>query len=87
MKASLSLLIFLITFHGSFFIASPQADSCTSKLNLKTPIAFDTTKLQCVSVWSAQGFILRVRAPCSHFTIHILLTSIAPGIPDVRNKY
>ena len=68
MKPSL-LLLFQITFLGSFFLATsePQADSCTSNLNLKVPIPFDTTSVHCLSVWDAQGFILRVGAPLLNF--------------------
>ncbi|KAJ1429534.1 DOMON domain [Sesbania bispinosa] len=58
MKAALRLL-FIIIFVGSFFLARPEADSCTSNLNLRVPILFDTTNLHCLSVWDAQGFILR----------------------------
>ncbi|XP_020207534.1 cytochrome b561 and DOMON domain-containing protein At3g07570 [Cajanus cajan] len=58
MKASLRLL-FIITFVGSIFLASPEADSCASNLSLNVPILFDTTNLQCLSVWDAQSFILR----------------------------
>ncbi|KAK7389854.1 hypothetical protein VNO78_25149 [Psophocarpus tetragonolobus] len=52
-------LLFIITFLCSFFHATPEADSCSSNLNLQVPIHFDTTNLQCLSVWDAQSFILR----------------------------
>lgn len=35
-------------------------DSCTSNLNLKNKPLFDTSSFHCVSVWDAQGYILRV---------------------------
>lgn len=69
MKASLPL-VFILCFLGSFFLARPQADSCTSNLNLKVPIPFDTTNLHCLSVWDAQGFILRVGAPFLNSTTY-----------------
>lgn len=34
-------------------------DSCSSNLNLKTKPLFDTSSFYCVSVWDAQGYILR----------------------------
>ncbi|MCD7451326.1 hypothetical protein HAX54_011018, partial [Datura stramonium] len=34
-------------------------DSCTSNLNLKNKPLFDTSSFHCVSVWDAQGYILR----------------------------
>ncbi|TKY64035.1 integral to membrane [Spatholobus suberectus] len=58
MKASLRLL-FIISFLASFFLASPEADSCTSNLSLNVSIPFDTTNLHCLTVWDAQSFILR----------------------------
>ncbi|KAK7292770.1 hypothetical protein RJT34_15623 [Clitoria ternatea] len=50
---------FIITFLSSFFPASPETDSCSSNLNLRVPIPFETTNLHCLSVWDAQGFLLR----------------------------
>src|ERR1044072_3273698 len=62
MKASVRLF-FITTFLSLFIHAKPEADSCTSNLNLIAPIPFDTTNLHCLPVWKAQGFILRVGAP------------------------
>lgn len=78
MKASAAFLIFTICFYASASLGSSQADgnssqvdgsssnsqadSCNMKLNLSVPLLFDTTKLNCLPVWSAQGFILRVSA-------------------------
>lgn len=77
MKASLAFLIFTICFHASANIGSSQgdgnssqlngstsqsADSCGSNLNLSVPLLFDTTNLNCLPVWNAQGYILRVSA-------------------------
>ncbi|RDY06660.1 Cytochrome b561 and DOMON domain-containing protein, partial [Mucuna pruriens] len=53
------ILLFIITFLASFFLASPEADSCTSNLSLNVSIPFDTTNLHCLSVWDAQSFTLR----------------------------
>ncbi|KAL2964852.1 hypothetical protein AAZX31_16G026300 [Glycine max] len=58
MKPSPRLLL-ILTFLGSFFLASPEAYSCTSNLSLNVSIPFDTTNLHCLSVWDAQSFILR----------------------------
>lgn len=66
MKPSPRLLL-ILTFLGSFFLASPEAYSCTSNLSLNVSIPFDTTNLHCLSVWDAQSFILRVSAPCLNF--------------------
>jgi hypothetical protein len=79
MKEPLQLL-FVITFLGSFLRARPETDSCTSNLNLKAPTPFDTTNLQCLSAWDAQGFILRVGAPFSNLNI---LTLIVLHIPII----
>lgn len=76
MKTSTAFLIFTIYFHalanlGSSQVngsssqgggSSTQSDSCDSKLNLNVPLPFDTTKLNCLTVWNAQGYILRVSA-------------------------
>lgn len=78
MKPHLRLL-FIISFLGSFFLASSEADSCTSNLSLNVPTSFDITNLHCLSVWDAQGFILRVSAPCLNFiTCLYTLIPIAP---------
>lgn len=84
MKAYVTFLIFTICFHASANLGSSQADgnsssqgnigsisqadSCDSKLNLSVPLLFDTTNLNCVPVWNAQGYILRVSAPLFNFT-------------------
>ncbi|KAK7349454.1 hypothetical protein VNO77_06833 [Canavalia gladiata] len=73
MKASLRLF-FIIKFLGSFFLASPEADSCTDNLNLKVPILFDTTDLNCLSVWDAQGFTLRYVQTSANIWSFILST-------------
>lgn len=73
LKASLPFLVFLFTFHASFSLVTSQSDSCSCNLNLKVPIPFDTTSLQCLSVWDAQGFILRVSAPSSSLSSFSLL--------------
>jgi len=78
MKTPLPLL-FIFTFLGSFLHARPETDSCTGNLNLKAPIPFDTTNLHCLSVWAAQGFILRVGAPFSNFITYINI-SVPPYI-------
>ena len=91
MKASIAFLIFTICFHASASLgssqadgtsssqangsSSSQADSCGSKLNLGAPLFFDTTKLNCLPVWNAQGFILRVSALC-------ILTNFNPGLSN-----
>jgi len=64
-------LLFIFTFLGSFLHARLETDSCTGNLNLNAPIPFDTTNLHCLSVWDAQGFILRVGAPFSNFITYI----------------
>ncbi|XP_061372445.1 cytochrome b561 and DOMON domain-containing protein At3g07570-like [Gastrolobium bilobum] len=75
MKAYLPIfLIFITGFGGSFFLASPQADSCTANLNLKVAIPFDTTNLHCLSVWDAQGFILRYVETSTNIWSFILST-------------
>lgn len=71
MKAPIQLL-FIITSLGSFLHAKPETDSCTSNLSLKVPLPFDTANLHCLSVWDAQGFILRVSAPFQNF-LHIYI--------------
>ncbi|CAJ2662929.1 unnamed protein product [Trifolium pratense] len=73
MKAPLQLL-FIITFLGSFLRARPETDSCTSNLNLKAPTPFDTTNLHCLSVWDAQGFILRYVQTSTNIWSFILST-------------
>lgn len=78
MKACVAIfLILTICFHASASLGSsqadgssssqgngsnPQSDSCDTKLNLSAPLFFDITKLNCLPVWNAQGFILRVSA-------------------------
>lgn len=77
MKAYLAFLIFTICFVASANLgsskvngssssqgdgSSSQGDSCDTKLNLSVPLPFDTTKLNCLAVWNAQGFIVRVSA-------------------------
>ncbi|KAG8371627.1 hypothetical protein BUALT_Bualt13G0107900 [Buddleja alternifolia] len=52
-------LLFLIFNFFFSYVHSQASDSCNSPLTLPTPLPFDTTSLQCVSVWSAQSFILR----------------------------
>ncbi|KAK2353635.1 cytochrome b561 and DOMON domain-containing protein [Trifolium repens] len=51
---------------------SSQGDSCDSKLNLSVPLNFDTTKLNCLSVWNAQGYILRYSQTSSNIWSFIL---------------
>ncbi|XP_057772660.1 cytochrome b561 and DOMON domain-containing protein At3g07570 [Salvia miltiorrhiza] len=41
------------------YVYSQSQDSCSSPLPLENALPFDTTSLQCVTVWSSQGFILR----------------------------
>lgn len=75
MKEHIALIIFTICFLASANpgnsqvngtsssqgdASSSQSDSCSSKLNLNVPLLFDTTKLNCLPVWNAQEFILRV---------------------------
>lgn len=72
MKAPLQLL--LITFLGTFLRARTETDSCTNNLSIKVPIPFDTTNLHCLSVWDAQGFILRVSAPFLIFSTYIYIS-------------
>lgn len=76
MRTSVAFFIFTICFHASANIgssqgtgnssqidgSSSQADSCGSNLNLSVSLQFDTTKLNCLPVWNAQGYILRVSA-------------------------
>ncbi|KAG5021775.1 hypothetical protein JHK85_018117 [Glycine max] len=66
--------LFILTFLGSFFLASPEADSCTSNLNLNVSIPFDTTNLHCLSVWDAQSFILRYAQTSANTWSFILST-------------
>ncbi|CAK8560732.1 unnamed protein product [Lathyrus sativus] len=73
MKAPIQLL-FIITFLGSFFHARPETDSCTSNLSLKVPLPFATTNLHCLSVWDAQGFILRYVQTSANIWSFILST-------------
>ncbi|GAU29959.1 hypothetical protein TSUD_360740 [Trifolium subterraneum] len=73
MKAPLQLF-FVITFLGSVLRARTETDSCTSNLNLKAPTPFDTTNLQCLSVWDAQGFILRYVQTSTNIWSFILST-------------
>ncbi|KAF1863640.1 hypothetical protein Lal_00030709 [Lupinus albus] len=80
MKTSPSL-VFIISLLGSFFLASPQGDSCSRNLKLKVPIPFATTNLHCLSVWDAQGFILRQYVQTSKNTWSFILST-----PD-RNSY
>ncbi|KAM3216707.1 hypothetical protein P3L10_026148 [Capsicum annuum] len=40
-------------------VNSQGTDSCTSNLNLKNKPLFDTSSFHCVSVWDAQGYMLR----------------------------
>lgn len=76
MKISVAFLMFTICLHASANIGSSQGDgnssqvdgsstsqapdSCVSNLNLSVPLLFDTTNLNCLPVWNAQGYILRV---------------------------
>jgi len=75
MQISVAFLMFTICLHASANIGSSQgdgnssqvdgstsqaADSCVSKLNLSVPLLFDTTNLNCLPVWNARGYILRV---------------------------
>ena len=85
MKAYVTFLIFTICFlasanNGSSQVNgsssqgdgnSSQGDSCDSKLNLSVPLNFDTTKLNCLSVWNAQGYILRVSALLLNFKCYL----------------
>ncbi|XVE72622.1 hypothetical protein DITRI_Ditri11bG0052900 [Diplodiscus trichospermus] len=59
MKPSSISLIFFFALQAlsAFLVNSQQTDSCSSSLNLDVP--FDTTSLQCLSVWSGHNFILR----------------------------
>lgn len=50
----------IITFLFSHVYSQSQ-DSCNSPLSLQSPLPFDSTSLQCLSVWGAQGFILRYK--------------------------
>ncbi|GLT70894.1 hypothetical protein SLA2020_429460 [Shorea laevis] len=64
MKTSSLFIVFIITIHIyglSSSLVNSQTESCTSNLNLNLTgsVPFDTTSLQCLSVWDAQGFILR----------------------------
>ncbi|KAJ7961737.1 Cytochrome b561 and DOMON domain-containing protein [Quillaja saponaria] len=55
-----SLVFIIITLNcSSIFLVTSQADSCTSNLNLSSPLPFDTTKLHCLAVWDSHGFVLR----------------------------
>ncbi|KAI4356243.1 hypothetical protein L6164_000278 [Bauhinia variegata] len=74
MRASLAFLFFLITFHASFSLVTPQTDSCTCNLTLKAPIYFDTTNLHCLTVWNAQSFVLRYDQTSSNIWSFILST-------------
>ncbi|KAL9304079.1 hypothetical protein ACSQ67_021342 [Phaseolus vulgaris] len=67
-------LLFMIIFLGSFFLESPEADSCTSNLSLNVSIPFDTTNLHCLSVWDAQSFILRYAQTYANIWSFILST-------------
>ncbi|XP_052724417.1 cytochrome b561 and DOMON domain-containing protein At3g07570 isoform X2 [Vigna angularis] len=67
-------LLFVITFLCSFFLPSPEADSCTSNLSLNVSIPFDTTNLLCLSVWDAQSFILRYAQTYANIWSFILST-------------
>ncbi|RHN39782.1 putative DOMON domain-containing protein [Medicago truncatula] len=73
MKTPLPLL-FIFTILGSFLHARPETDSCTGNLTLKAPIPFDTTNLHCLSVWDAQGFILRYVQTSANIWSFILST-------------
>ena len=53
-----SFLFFIVAFHC--FLVSPQSDSCSSSLNLRVSLPFDTSNLHCLSIWNSQSFILRV---------------------------
>ncbi|XP_059305087.1 cytochrome b561 and DOMON domain-containing protein At3g07570-like [Lycium ferocissimum] len=61
MKTCSNLFAFSFIFLQIFSsqINSQGTDSCTSSLNLKNKPLFDTTSFLCVSVWDAQGYILR----------------------------
>ncbi|XP_041998433.1 cytochrome b561 and DOMON domain-containing protein At3g07570-like [Salvia splendens] len=49
---------FILSFLFSY-VCSQSQDSCNFPLTLQNPLSFDTTSMQCVTVWSSQGFILR----------------------------
>ncbi|XP_010268256.1 PREDICTED: cytochrome b561 and DOMON domain-containing protein At3g07570-like [Nelumbo nucifera] len=59
MKTPLVSKFFLFCFIGfSSLLVNSQSDSCSSNLNI-AGIPFDTTSLNCQSVWSSQDYILR----------------------------
>ncbi|KAL1541003.1 cytochrome b561 and DOMON domain-containing protein [Salvia divinorum] len=41
------------------YVYSQSQDSCNSPLTFQNPLPFDTTSMQCATVWSSEGFILR----------------------------
>ncbi|XP_021274307.1 cytochrome b561 and DOMON domain-containing protein At3g07570 [Herrania umbratica] len=59
MKLSLISIIFIFALQALSVLPvnSQQTDSCSSRLNLDVP--FDTSSLNCLSVWSSHDFILR----------------------------
>ncbi|GER54590.1 cytochrome b561/ferric reductase transmembrane [Striga asiatica] len=62
MKANPNFTHFLFLILSLFFsyVHSQGLDSCNSPINLQSSnVPFDTTSLQCVSVWPSQNFILR----------------------------
>lgn len=68
MKTSFKFSALLFFFIFQIFISSQilkvnsqnsNTDSCSSNLNLKSEILFDTTSFHCLSVWDQQGYILR----------------------------
>ena len=68
MKAYAAFVVFTIAFCASANVGSSQtkgtsqADSCSSNLSLTVGLPFGTTNLNCLSVWDAEGYILRVSA-------------------------
>lgn len=56
--SSVPFFFLIIILFASVQIQAQQTDSCTSNLNLKD-LPFDSTSLQCLSVWNNQGFVLR----------------------------
>lgn len=59
MKESFIFSPFFFLILGLFLGSANSQDSCNSPLSLERSVPFDTTSLQCVSVWSSQRFILR----------------------------
>ncbi|XP_031477464.1 cytochrome b561 and DOMON domain-containing protein At3g07570-like [Nymphaea colorata] len=51
--------MFLLSFVFFFLSANSQSDSCSTTLLLTPPLQFNTTSLNCQSVWSSENFLLR----------------------------